>query len=292
MLAAPQLASWLAGDPDPTQAVVALAGFWLVNIIAAAGEEVRIRRDDLRPSSAILVLANATFLLWGIFVVLDGDLAAWRGFAIALASLAHLLVGGWFLLRQGWEHLFGNLVAGTGVALLAIAAFVQLGAPRSRSRGPPRPSRSPGWPSAAVTAGRRARRSSSAGWRSRTSSWSSIRFGRRASRPRSTFDPPLLNPEGGSLLAVLLALAVTVALVPVRWIRSALAAVGVLLVAYAVTFAADGSGPRRRAGADRAGRAPAGPAGRPAAHRGRARSRSPAGRLRLVRLGRRRGGRR
>ena len=70
VLAAPQLASWLAGDPDTTQAVVALTGFWLVNIIAAAGEEVRIRRDDLRPSSAILVLANATFLLWGIFVVL------------------------------------------------------------------------------------------------------------------------------------------------------------------------------------------------------------------------------
>ena len=36
-----------------------------------------------------------------------------------------------------------------------------------------------------------------------------------------TFDPPLLNPEGGSLLAVLLAIAVTVGLVPVRWIRSA-----------------------------------------------------------------------
>ena len=129
VLAAPQLASWLAGDPDTAQALVALAGFWLVNIVAAAGEEVRIRRDDLRPSSATLVLANATFLLWGGFVVLDGDLEPGAGFAIALASLAHLLVGGWFLRRQGLEHLFGNLVAGTGVALLAIAAFVQLGAP-------------------------------------------------------------------------------------------------------------------------------------------------------------------
>ncbi len=55
-----------------------------------------------------------------------------------------------------------------------------------------------------------------------------------------TFDPPLLNPAGGSLLAVLLALGVTVAIVRVRWIGSALAAVGVLLVAYAATFSATG----------------------------------------------------
>ena len=128
VLAAPQLGSWLAGDPVPVQAIVALAGFWLVNIVAAAGEEVRIRRNDLRPSSATLVLANATFLLWGGYVVLDGDSAAWLGTFIAVASLAHLLIGAWFLVRQGLEHLFGNLVAGTGVALLAIAAFVQLGA--------------------------------------------------------------------------------------------------------------------------------------------------------------------
>ena len=116
ILAAPQLASWLVGDPDPAQALVALAGFWVINIVAAAGEEVRIRRDDLRPSSATLVLANATFLLWGGYVVLVGDLEPWLGTFIALASLAHLLLGGWFLARQGLEHLFGNLVAGTGVA--------------------------------------------------------------------------------------------------------------------------------------------------------------------------------
>ncbi len=240
VLAAPQLASWLAGNPDTTQAVVALTGFWLVNIIAAAGEEVRIRRDDLRPSSAILVLANATFLLWGIFVVLDGSLDAWRGFAIALASLAHLLVGGWFLFRQGWEHLFGNLVAGTGVALLAIAAFVQLGAPAVPVA----------WAAEAVALAWLAVR--------RRHAWSAgaglILGGmaiahlvvveyplREAGIPAATtFAPPLLNPEVGSLLAVLLALVVTAGLVPVRWIRSVLAGVGVLLVAYAVTFMATG----------------------------------------------------
>ncbi|MDQ1324113.1 MAG: hypothetical protein QG587_1449, partial [Chloroflexota bacterium] len=240
VLAAPQLASWLAGDPDTTQAVVALTGFWLVNIIAAAGEEVRIRRDDLRPSSAILVLANATFLLWGIFVVLEGNEETWRGFAIALASLAHLLVGGWFLFRQGWEHLFGTLVAGTGVALLAIAAFVQLGAPAVPVA----------WAAEAVALTWLAVRRRH-GW----SAGAALILGgmaiahlvvveypfQEAGIPAAmTFDPPLLNPAGGSLLAVLLALGVTVAIVRVRWIGSALAAVGVLLVAYAATFSATG----------------------------------------------------
>jgi uncharacterized membrane protein len=240
VLAAPQLANWLAGDPDTTQAVVALTGFWLVNIIAAAGEEVRIRRDDLRPSSAILVLANATFLLWGIFVVLDGSLDAWRGSAIALASLAHLLVGAWFLFRQGWEHLFGNLVAGAGVALVAIAAFVQLGAPAVPVA----------WAAEAVALAWLAVR--------RRHVWSAgaalilggmaiahlvvVEYPLREAgiTAATTFAPPLLNSEGGSLLAVLLALALTGGLVPVRWIRSVLAGVGVLLVAYAVTFMATG----------------------------------------------------
>ena len=291
VLAAPQLASWLAGDPDSTQAVVALTGFWLVNIIAAAGEEVRIRRDDLRPSSAILVLANATFLLWGIFVVLDGNLAAWRGSAIALASLAHVLVGGWFLARQGWEHLFGNLVAGTGVALLAIAAFVQLGAPAVPVA----------WAAEAVALAWlavRRRHVWSAGAalilggmaiahlvvveyplqeagipaatdvRSAAPEPGGRLAARRAARPRGhggsrpgPLDPVRARRRRGD---------------PRRLCRDVLG---------------DGSGPGRRPGADRSDRSPAGPAGRPAAHGGWAAAGLRLDGLRLVRLGRRRSGR-
>ena len=236
ILAAPQLASWLVGDPVPVQAIIALAGFWLVNVVAAAGEETRIRRDDLRPSSATLVLANATFLLWGGFVVLDGDLAGWFGTFIALASLAHLLLGGWFLARQGFGHLFGNLVAGTGVALLAIAAFVQLGAAVVPLA----------WAAEAVALAWLAVR--------RRHEWSAaaalvlgslvvthllvIEYPLWEAGLRATpvYSPPFLHPEAGSLVAVLAAIAVAVAIVPVRWIRSALAATGVVLAAYGVTF--------------------------------------------------------
>ncbi len=236
VLAAPQLASWLVGDPDATQALVALAGFWLVNIVAAAGEEVRIRRDDLRPSSAMLVLANGVFLLWGGWAVLVGDLEPWLGTFVAIASLAHLLVGGWFLARQGMEHLFGNLVAGTGVALLAIAAFVQLGAPAVPVA----------WAAEAVALAWLAVRR-----RHRWSAGASLvlaglavshllvleypvsQFGIPAD---TAFDPAFLHPEGGSLAAVLLAVAVSVAVVPVRWIRSLLCAAGVLIAGYAMLF--------------------------------------------------------
>ncbi len=241
VLAAPQLASWLVGDPDPTQALIALVGFWLVNIVAAAGEEVRIRRDDLRPSSATLVLANGVFLLWGGYVVLAGDLQPWLGTFIAFASLAHLLVGTWFLVRQGMQHLFGNLVAGTGVALLAIATFVQLGAPAVPVA----------WAAEAVALAwlavrRRHQWSAAAGLVLGVLAVSHLvlleyplwQFGIPAD---TTFAPPLLHPEGGSLMAVLLALAVATVVVPVRWIRSAFAGLGILLAAYAVTFETTGT---------------------------------------------------
>ncbi|MHB8891696.1 MAG: DUF2339 domain-containing protein [Candidatus Limnocylindrales bacterium] len=236
ILAAPQLAGWLLGDPEPVQAVIALAGFWLVNVVAAAGEEIRIRRDDLRPSSATLVLASATFLLWGGFVVLDGDLAGWRGTYIAVASLAHLLLGARFLVRQGLGHLFGNLVAGTGVALLAIAAFVQLGA--------------------AVVPLAWAAEATALAWlaarrRHRWSAVAALALGalvvthlvileyplwEAGLRMTPAFSPPFLHAGAGSLGAVLAAVAVAIALVPVRWVRSALAATGILLAAHAVTF--------------------------------------------------------
>lgn len=241
LLAAPQLASWVAGDPGTSQALVALAGFWAVNIVAAAGEEVRVRRDDLRPSSSILVLANAAFLLWGLTMTLSGDLEPWLGAAIAIAAVAHLLVGAWFLRRQGLEHLFGNLVAGTGVALVTIAAFVQLGAALVPVA----------WAAEAVAlawlAVRRLHRWSALG---------AVVLGGLAMvhllileypvaeagiPPTLIFSPPLLHPEAATLGAILLALAVTVAIVQVCWIRSVLAGIGILLVAWALPFEVAGA---------------------------------------------------
>ncbi len=236
VLAAPQLASWLVGEADPVQAVIALAGFWLVNTVAAAGEEARIRRDDLRPSSASLVLASGTFLLWGIFETLGGPFAGLRGFAIGLASIAHLLVASWFLARQGLQHLFGTLVGGAGIALLALASFVQLGAPAVPVA----------WAAEAVALAWLAVR--------RHHAWSAlaavvlgslavlhvvvVEYPLEAVGLAATpyFGTPLLHPAGGSLLAVIAALVVAIAIIPSRTVRSVLAGIAVVIAAYGATF--------------------------------------------------------
>lgn len=129
LLAAPQAADWLMGETNTTFGLAGLAAFWALNAVAAGGEEFRRRRTDLSPSSATLVLASAAFLVWGGFVLLDGELTAWRGSFLVAAAVANLALGAWFLLRDGDQSLFGLLVSGTGVAILTLAAPVGLGAP-------------------------------------------------------------------------------------------------------------------------------------------------------------------
>ena len=128
LLSAPQLASWITGDPAPIAGIVGIVGFWLINLVAAAGEEVRRHRDDLSASSATLMLANAAFLVWAGFALLDGDLATYRGPFLVLIALTHLAVGAAFIRRDGDTDLFGLLTIGTGLAALSMAAPVQFGA--------------------------------------------------------------------------------------------------------------------------------------------------------------------
>ncbi len=129
ILSAPQAASWISGGPETVFGLVGIALFWLLNIIAAGGEAFRRRRDDLSPSSATLLLANVAFLIWAGFTLLDGDLATYRGLFLVLVALAHLGIGGYFVIRDGERNLFGLLAIGTGIAALTMAAPIQLGAP-------------------------------------------------------------------------------------------------------------------------------------------------------------------
>ena len=125
--------------------------FWLLNIVAAGGEEFRRHRDDLSPSSATLLVANVAFLIWAGFVLLSGDLLVYRGFFLVLVALAQLGVGGFFIVRDGERNLFGLLAMGTGVAALTMADRSPSEHPRCRSPGPRRLSSWPGSPSGAAT---------------------------------------------------------------------------------------------------------------------------------------------
>ena len=125
VLSAPQLASWLIGGAPVATGLIALAGFWLVNAIAAGGEELLRPTDRLRDNSATLIVANAAFLIWGGFVVLDGPAAEWRGPFLVAVALAHAVLAAACIVRQGDRHPFGLLVAGTGLAALTMAVPIQ-----------------------------------------------------------------------------------------------------------------------------------------------------------------------
>ncbi len=129
LLSAPQLASWLvAGDTVVAVGLVVLWAYWLINEIAAAGEESLRRTRDLSPTSATLVLADAAFLIAGGFALLDGPFEIYRGVFLLAVALAHLAVGAWFLRTDGDQHPFGLLVTGTALAALTMAVPVQFGA--------------------------------------------------------------------------------------------------------------------------------------------------------------------
>ena len=118
LLSAPQAAIWFSGNPSLAPALVALAAFWGLHAIAAGGEEFFRRRNDLSSSAASLLLADAAFLVWAGFTLLSGDLESGRGAFLLVVALAHGALGGYFIVRDGEQHLFGLLALGTGIAAL------------------------------------------------------------------------------------------------------------------------------------------------------------------------------
>jgi uncharacterized membrane protein len=128
VLTAPQAASWIGGHPPATVALVGMGLYWALNLVAAGGEEFRRHRDDLSPSASTVLLGNAAFVVWAGFATLSGDLETYRGAFLVVVATAHLAVGGWFVARHGEGDLFGLLTLGTGIAALTMAMPVQFGA--------------------------------------------------------------------------------------------------------------------------------------------------------------------
>lgn len=129
VLSVPQVAEWIASDPPRSAGLAAVTGFWLLHLVAAGGEEFRVRRDTLGISSTTLLVANVTFAVWAGFRVLDGDAERWRGAFLTGLALGHGVVAAYFLRDRGERHPFGLLAAGTGIATLSLAVPVQLGGP-------------------------------------------------------------------------------------------------------------------------------------------------------------------
>ena len=93
VLAAPQAATAIWEGPAPAVAIAGIGLFALLNIVAAGGEEFRRHRDDPSATSAGLLLANAAFLVWAGFTILDRDLEPFRGSFLVITAFAHLAIG-------------------------------------------------------------------------------------------------------------------------------------------------------------------------------------------------------
>jgi uncharacterized membrane protein len=128
VLAAPQLTSYILGDPPLGIGLAAIGGFWVLSALSAAGEELIARRSRLYASSATLLLAAAALVVALGFALLDGDLERWRGLYLLVVAAAHLAMAAMFLVREGDRHPFGMLAAGTGIAAVTMAVPIQLGA--------------------------------------------------------------------------------------------------------------------------------------------------------------------
>ncbi len=234
LLSAPQLAGWLLDNVPLAAGLVALAGFWALNTLAAGGEEFRVRRYRLNATSATLLLATAAFLLFAGFALLDRTGASGgHGLFLLVMAGAYGAVGASFLRTAGRDHPFGLLATGTGIAALTMAIPTQFGGP--------------------VVAIAWAAEATALAWvyarlRHRFSGIASIVLGALAALHLLTIEYPLsdlfsfparhyfLDGAGMTLAFVLLAGCVAAWFVRVRPVRATLAFLGVGLVAYAMPF--------------------------------------------------------
>jgi uncharacterized membrane protein len=128
LLSFPQLGLYVSDYPNLAVGLAAVVVYWGLNVLSAAGEEVRRPSQQLSPTSATLLVATAAFTTWAGFQLLSGAAEPWRGLFLLGEAAAHLTLGAWFLARNGEQHPFGMLVFGSGVAALTLAIPVQLGA--------------------------------------------------------------------------------------------------------------------------------------------------------------------
>jgi uncharacterized membrane protein len=239
LLAAPQIASATGGETSLSIALLTVIGFWLLNTIAAGGEEIRHPTGQLRPSTITLLLANAAFTVWAAFQVLDGPYADARGAFVAALALAYLGLALLLFARFGDRHPFGLVVAATGVAAITMAVPIQLGST---------------WVPVAWAAEGVALTLVAVRYRHPYAATAALVLGAMSLLHLVAIEYPVdsvaaglartrpfFGPEAVTFLFLAGAAVLAGVIVPLRWVRVALASLVVLITAYVLPFEMSGT---------------------------------------------------
>ncbi|HEX5012612.1 MAG TPA: DUF2339 domain-containing protein [Candidatus Limnocylindrales bacterium] len=239
VLAAPQVASATGGESSLSIALLTVIGFWLLNTIAAGGEEIRHPAYRLQPSTVTLLLASAAFTVWAGFQVLDGGDAGSRGAFVAALALGYLGLALGLLIRFGDRHPFGLIVAATGVAAMTMAVPIQFGSM---------------WVPVAWAAEAVALTLVAVRFRHPYAATAALVLGAMSLTHLVAIEYPLesiaaglertrpfVGSEAVTFLFLVAAAVVAGVIVPLRWVRVALAIVAVLVTAYVLPFEASGT---------------------------------------------------
>jgi uncharacterized membrane protein len=131
LASAPQLLYWLyeTRDDELVRALIVLALFWAIYVVAAIGYELRVPVPTLRASSASLLLGDAVLIAGAGYLLLsdqdhDGAATAW---VIALALVHVVLAVAGF--RGRMSDQIGALLAAVGIGLSAMGLALALSGP-------------------------------------------------------------------------------------------------------------------------------------------------------------------
>jgi uncharacterized membrane protein len=130
LVSAPQLAAWADDSSNDLGLVLlVLAAFWLLYMVAAVGYEVRVPTDDLRSSSALLVLANVATIAGLGWSVLD-ERGYENGATTWILGMAAIHLGlGLGVLDRVRSRDFGGLTLALAIGLSAVGFALALDGP-------------------------------------------------------------------------------------------------------------------------------------------------------------------